>query len=267
MRNKVLASVLILTAATAVAAAQDVASETPSKVVVATVTESGRVVISPQPDSGPQPLPTRFGRVEEGPKVIGRADVVAAADCPESAALEVEAAIALVLKVAEQEKFYPELVLAVARNESRFDSIATSPKGAYGLMQLMEGTAAELGVDRCDPEQNVRGGVKYLRTLLERYENPVTMLAAYNAGPGTVDEAGGVPPLPETLNYIANIMSEYPGWRMDSQPSEALRPVNAEPTRAARANGNPRRSAAQAGEKQEPAKWKSGFVMSFDERN
>lgn len=159
MHNRVLASILMLTAATSVAAAQDVADERPAKVVVATVTESGRVVISPQTGEARQPLPSRFGRAEEGPKVIGRPDVVTA-DCPDGASLELEAAIALVLKVAEQEKFYPELVLAVARNESRFDSTATSPKGAYGLMQLMEGTAADLGVDRCDPEQNVRGGVK-----------------------------------------------------------------------------------------------------------
>jgi soluble lytic murein transglycosylase-like protein len=102
------------------------------------------------------------------------------------------------------------LVDAVVRVESGFDRIAVSPKGAGGLMQLMPDTAAALGVtDRFDARQNITGGVRHLRYLLDRYQGSVTLaLAAYNAGEGVVDAYRGVPPYPETQQYVRRVLGE-----------------------------------------------------------
>jgi soluble lytic murein transglycosylase-like protein len=98
------------------------------------------------------------------------------------------------------------LVRTVMAAESGMMSNALSSKGAIGLMQLMPDTARELGVDPYDPEQNVDGGVRYLRALLIRYDGGLRhALAAYNAGPGAVDKYKGVPPYAETIEYVARI--------------------------------------------------------------
>jgi soluble lytic murein transglycosylase-like protein len=119
----------------------------------------------------------------------------------------------------------PELVRAVIQAESAFNPAATSHKGAMGLMQLMPGTAAELGVtDPYDPEQNIRGGVMYLKSLLTRYDhNEELALAAYNAGPGAVARYGTVPPYRETRDYIARIKSNAEGIRTASSPAKVMR--------------------------------------------
>ena len=99
------------------------------------------------------------------------------------------------------------LVSAVIRVESGFNPRAVSPKGAQGLMQLMPGTALLLGVrDAFDPRQNIEGGVRHLRGLLDRYELPIA-LAAYNAGEQAVTNYRGIPPFPETRNYVTRILS------------------------------------------------------------
>ena len=100
-----------------------------------------------------------------------------------------------------------DLVRAVIQAESAFNPQARSHKGAMGLMQLMPATASELGVtDPYDPNQNIRGGVTYLKTLLLKYShNEELALAAYNAGPGAVAKYGAVPPYRETRDYIARI--------------------------------------------------------------
>ncbi len=101
----------------------------------------------------------------------------------------------------------PRLLEAVAWRESRFRSDALSPKGARGVMQLMPGTARDLGVDASDLRQNVRGGAAYLSAMLGRFGGDVAKgLAAYNAGPGAVERFGGVPPFAETRAYVASIM-------------------------------------------------------------
>jgi hypothetical protein len=105
----------------------------------------------------------------------------------------------------------PRLIVAVILAESNFDPLALSPKGAQGLMQLMPATAAEFEVtDPYDPEDNIRGGVSYLGWLLERYGGDLELtLAAYNAGPEAVEQHGGVPPFPETRDYIRRVLGRY----------------------------------------------------------
>lgn len=117
---------------------------------------------------------------------------------------------AIILREATRHAVRPELVRAVIQVESAFDPRARSPVGAMGLMQLMPGTAADLQVtDPYDPEQNIRGGVTYLRSLLDRFDgNEELALAAYNAGPGAVERHGNqVPPFSETRNYLAPVRS------------------------------------------------------------
>ncbi len=105
----------------------------------------------------------------------------------------------------------PDLVTSVIKAESAFNARAVSPKGAQGLMQLMPGTASQLGVPNAfDPQANVEGGTKYLRELLELYNfDLVKALAAYNAGPEKVERFGGVPPYYETRAYVARIVKDF----------------------------------------------------------
>lgn len=101
----------------------------------------------------------------------------------------------------------PALVHAVVRAESAFDHLAISSAGAQGLMQLMPTTASEVGVrDAFHPEENLAGGVYYLRQLIDRFSGNVQLaVAAYNAGPGAVERFGGVPPYRETLDYLQRV--------------------------------------------------------------
>jgi soluble lytic murein transglycosylase-like protein len=101
----------------------------------------------------------------------------------------------------------PALIEAVVWQESRWHAGAVSPKGAQGLAQLMPGTASYLGVDARDPFANLEGGARYLREQLDRFDGDLEKaLAAYNAGPGRVAAAGGVPNIRETKAYVAAIM-------------------------------------------------------------
>jgi hypothetical protein len=119
----------------------------------------------------------------------------------------------IIKKYARQYGVDEDLVWAVIRQESGFNAEAVSPKGAMGLMQLMPGTAARMGVsDAFDVEQNIAGGIKYLDGCLNRFNRNVGLaLAAYNAGPDNVEKYQGCPPFPETRQYVTSILQAYAG--------------------------------------------------------
>jgi len=116
----------------------------------------------------------------------------------------------LVKKYAQENNLDERLVKAIIKAESGFNPNAKSPVGAMGLMQLMPATARSLGVeDPFNPEQNIAGGTKYLRQLMDRFNgNKELAVAAYNAGPGAVNKYGGIPPYRETQNYVRKVL-EY----------------------------------------------------------
>ena len=105
----------------------------------------------------------------------------------------------------------PKLVMALIQQESGFNQNAISKAGAQGLMQLMPATAKSLGVTNAfNPQENIEGGVKYLKGLLDRFHgNKILALAAYNAGPNAVTKHNGIPPYKETQNYVRNILKNY----------------------------------------------------------
>ncbi len=117
----------------------------------------------------------------------------------------------LVREAAERHHMDPALVRAVIETESGWNAAAKSPKGAQGLMQLIPTTAVRFGVnDAFSPQQNVDAGVRYLKTLLERYNGNLDLaLAAYNAGEGAVDRAHGVPAFRETRDYVQKVQNAY----------------------------------------------------------
>lgn len=120
----------------------------------------------------------------------------------------------VIQKYAEKHNLDPWLLRGVIEVESAFRPYATSYAGAGGLMQLMPGTASYLGCrDRYDPEQNIAAGARYLRQMLNRFDNNYDLaIAAYNAGPGNVEKFGGIPPFAETQNYVRKVRRAW-AWR------------------------------------------------------
>lgn len=135
-----------------------------------------------------------------------------------------------ITSIAQQYGVDPNLALAVAKQESGYNQYGSgggtlkSSAGALGVMQLMPATAAGLNVDPNDQTQNITGGVKLLSQLLSQFNGNVpNALAAYNSGAGNVIKYGGIPPFPETQNYVSSIMANY-------QPSGSLDTSNPTPT-------------------------------------
>ena len=121
----------------------------------------------------------------------------------------------LITKYADKNGLDEDFVKAVINQESGFNPNATSHCGAMGLMQLMPSTAQGLGVKNAyDAEQNIEGGTKYLKGLMDRFGNDKSLaLAAYNAGPNAVKKYGGIPPYAETQNYVKKVLSKYDTYR------------------------------------------------------
>ena len=129
-------------------------------------------------------------------------------------------------RIARQNQLPPQLIHSVIRVESNYDPYAVSPKGALGLMQLIPSTARRFGVsDVFDPADNIQGGARYLKYLLELYKGDNALaLAAYNAGEGAVSRYGGVPPYPETRNYVTQVRKRL---EETAAPNETPEPVSA----------------------------------------
>ncbi|MBX9599603.1 MAG: lytic transglycosylase domain-containing protein [Bryobacteraceae bacterium] len=138
----------------------------------------------------------------------------------------------LVNDAAARHEVDPLLVHSVIEAESNYNLFAVSPKGAEGLMQLMPGTARELGVrNSFDARQNIEAGVKYLRQLQQQYGDDRLALAAYNAGPAAVAKYRWVPPYKETQQYVARITERYAGAKRAEQSKQAAKQAAAEPPR------------------------------------
>ena len=126
----------------------------------------------------------------------------------------------IVLDTAQREGLAPRLLTAVIEQESAFRPCAVSAKGAQGLMQLMPATAGQFGVrDPFDIQENIGGGARLLKELLTRYTGDLALaLGAYNAGPAKVDQAGGVPAIPETAHYVREILRKLASPSADPKP-------------------------------------------------
>ncbi|RWD51651.1 MAG: lytic transglycosylase domain-containing protein [Mesorhizobium sp.] len=128
----------------------------------------------------------------------------------------------LVVQTARKYRVDEVFATAIAWAESGFDQSRNSPKGARGPMQLRPATAARFGVkDICDPAQNIEGGMKYLRLLLDEFQNPLLVAAAYNSGEQRIYQHGGIPPFQETVGYVAKVVNYQLGLPMPSAKGKA----------------------------------------------
>jgi len=199
-----------LVAASAWAQGQTDAAAAMEKSIAAQRESIGKQLGQKQPDGffvlAP---PARMGATVPAPAVPAASAAFANADCDPLPTAEVDR---LVAGAAKKQDMDESVLRAVMQQESGFRPCAVSPKGAMGLMQLMPGTAKQLGVQNAlDPAANVDAGAKFLKDLLVRYGGDLELaLGAYNAGPAKVDAAGGTPDIAETQEYIRRILSMLP---------------------------------------------------------
>ena len=154
---------------------------------------------------------------------------------------------AIVRRVAAEHGLDPRLLHAVLIVESAYRPDAVSSAGAQGLAQLMPGTARDLGVaDPFDPAQNVAGGGAYVAQMLARYEDMRLALAAYNAGPGRVDRAGGVPAIPETQAYVDSVIDCFLALTAGRKPRRLAECRSAPSARTQTAVAPPTENAARS---------------------
>lgn len=146
----------------------------------------------------------------------------------------------------------PDLINSVIRAESRYNPRAVSPKGAQGLMQLMPGTAAQLGVHNAfDAGSNVDGGTRYLHELLVQYDGDMLKaLAAYNAGPHAVQRYHGIPPYRETRSYVANVVRDFNRKKKAQEPAAVTPPRKA--AKHSRIKAQPKQAADSAAQTRAP---------------
>lgn len=126
-------------------------------------------------------------------------------------------------QAASEQGLEVELLGALIWAESQYCVDAVSPEGAVGLGQLMPGTARDLGVDPTDPMQNLAGSARYFLEQYNAFGDWELALAAYNAGPGTVQRYGGLPPYDETRRYVTTVLLQYQAFRLQTQPREEVR--------------------------------------------
>jgi soluble lytic murein transglycosylase-like protein len=166
---------------------------------------SQRLSIAKQVGQAPPDPFFLLGPPSQTPTVPGASAEMDCAPLPDS---QIET---LVDSAAKREGLQRELLRGIVKRESGFRPCAVSPKGAMGLMQLMPATAAQLGVkDPFDPKENVDAGARLFKQLLSGFGDLTLALGAYNAGPSKVVEADGLPNIPETLDYVRNILSGLP---------------------------------------------------------
>ena len=171
---------------------------------------NGKMVAAPQPGEAV--------KVQDvgNPSVIRR---VLPAQAPPAAATAAASALGgvpysdLFSRAANRHGVDASLLAAVAQQESSFNASAVSPAGAQGLMQFMPATAKGLGVNALDPASAIDGAAKYLSSLTKQFGSTDLALAAYNAGPGTVSRHGGIPPYPETQNYVRSVLTKAEAYR------------------------------------------------------
>ena len=190
MRNRLSLTVSGVAILVALTAAPSLAEEK----IQAIVAENGRIIFTNLVDNTPAPPP---------PVIVEKTDVLAQEMPP--------TLLSLVDTISTNHGIDPALVRAVIKTESNFNRWAVSNKGARGLMQLIPETGARYGVrDFFDPQQNVEGGVQYLKFLLEKFNGNLDLsLAAYNAGENLVERLGRIPPIAETTNYIRKVRANY----------------------------------------------------------
>jgi soluble lytic murein transglycosylase-like protein len=149
---------------------------------------------------------------------------------PGIVAVQDQVLTAMIDRIADEQGVETHLVHSVIRAESNYNPAAVSPKGALGIMQLIPATAHRFGVSNIfDAQDNIRGGVRYLRFLLDYYENDYSKaIAAYNAGESAVDKYNGVPPFAETQNYVYQVARNLKAAREHAVNSEAFIKKNQE---------------------------------------
>ncbi|MBI3926411.1 MAG: lytic transglycosylase domain-containing protein [Armatimonadetes bacterium] len=182
----------------------------------------------PAPPPGPRAVPKLYSFAESAHQKLPRRHVTVYQSIEEEGRVIRKPAMIdlseIIVSQARQNNMDPLIVELVIQHESAFNPYAVSRSGAQGLMQLMPGTAALMGVrDSFDPADNVRGGTRYLAQQLERFKDLRLALAAYNAGPGAVASCGGIPPYAETINYVDSIVGDYASRQKKADKKTASR--------------------------------------------
>ncbi|MER8529683.1 lytic transglycosylase domain-containing protein [Mesorhizobium sp. M1272] len=208
-----------------------VLSEAPAKKAVMTSNQIGNISSAQRAEfdksSDADPVRSATGEISHnGIIVLAKQDTENVRQCGPSP-LSASETKTLVVESARRHKVDEVFATAIAWAESGFDRIRNSEKGARGPMQLIPATAAQFGVrDVCDPAENIEGGMKYLRVLLDEFQNPLLVAAAYNAGERRIYEYGGIPPFRETVGYVAKVVNYQLGLPMpaaEGKPSAAAR--------------------------------------------